>query len=148
MAAGCVNSVSGNRGAPGWPADRDSDWNCDSDRERNSDRIIHVEIPVAVVVPLAVAVPVADAFRMAADIAFGIGVEAGEIFHPLVHGEGRARHRWLEIVRRFGIEADRSEVERLARENLAGAFAEQHVDRPFGVAEARVEVAPVLRHRL
>jgi len=34
---------------------------------------------------------------MAADMALGIGMEAGEVLHAPVHGEGRARHRRLEI---------------------------------------------------
>lgn len=88
-----------------------------------------------------------DPRGMATDIAFGIGVEAGEVFRALVHGDGRTRHRRLEAVRRLGIEGDGEKVERLNREDLPGAFGEQDVDGPFGVAQVRIEALPVLRHR-
>ncbi len=59
-----------------------------------------------------------DARGMAADIALGVGVEAGGLLDAPVHGQGRARHGRLEVRRRFGLEGHGAKVDRPAFENL------------------------------
>jgi hypothetical protein len=141
------------------PADRDRDRERERDSERKRDGKIRtgISVPVAVPVVVAVAVPVAvvvvvagtpgDAGGVAADVALRIGAEAGEVFEPLVHGQGRARHGRLEVFRRFGIEADRLQVEILADDDLSGALEAERADRPFGGTQVGIEAAPVLRQR-
>ena len=55
---------------------------------------------------------------MPADVAFGIGVEAGDVLDAPVHGEGRARQGRLEVVRGFGKAGEAGKVEVLAGANL------------------------------
>jgi hypothetical protein len=84
---------------------------------------------------------------MAADPAFGIGMEAGDVLQAPVHGQRRARHRRLEAVGRFGIKAEGGKVEVLPEDDLPCAFEAEPVDRPFGPAQVGIEAAPVLRQR-
>ncbi|HEX5007880.1 MAG TPA: hypothetical protein VFV70_12250, partial [Hyphomonadaceae bacterium] len=73
-------------------------------------------------------------------------MEAGDVFHAPVHGEGRARHGRLETLRRFGIMAKGGKVEVLPQDDLPGACEDKHVDRPLAAAQFGIEALPVLRH--
>ena len=72
---------------------------------------------------------------MAADPALGIGMEAGDVLEALVHGQRRARHRGLEVLRRLGIVTDGGEVEVAFEDDLAVAFEAEPVDRPLALAQ-------------
>ncbi|HEX5006597.1 MAG TPA: hypothetical protein VFV70_05760 [Hyphomonadaceae bacterium] len=74
-------------------------------------------------------------------------MEAGDVFHAPVHGEGRARQGRLEALRRLGIMARGGKVEVLPQDDLPGAFEGELPDRPLAAAQFGIEAAPVLRHR-
>jgi hypothetical protein len=86
-----------------------------------------------------------NALRAAEDISFWVRIESGDGVDALVHGEGRARRRRLEPVRRIAGIGDGAEVEALAGEKLLCGFGQDEGDRPFGLAQALVVGLPVFR---